>query len=67
MAGRDEEFVAKLRSLGFPRKLGASEKQPVINEIDGSDGGHHVVHWDGSQDAHVKLKPFKSSAKPQEG
>lgn len=61
------EYQQKLRSLGFPRKMGASEKRPVINEIDGSDGGHEVVHWDGSQDAHVKLTTFTGSAKPQEG
>ena len=67
MAGRDEEFVAKLRSLSFPRKAGQSEKRPVVNEIDGSDGGHHVIHWDGRQDAFVRPSPVGARARPQEG
>ena len=55
---QDTSFAEKLRSLSFPRKLGASERQPVIDERDGTVGGYHDVRWDGSQDAHVLLKPL---------
>ena len=67
MAGRDEEFKEKIRSLGFPRKTGQSEKVPVINEDDGSIGGYHTKHWDGRQDAHVMLKPVVGKGGAQEG
>jgi len=61
----DEEFVEKLRSLSFPRKVGTKKKKPVIDERDGSIGGYEIEHWDGSQDAHVLLKPVKSKARAQ--
>jgi hypothetical protein len=47
------EFADKLRSLSFPRKYGQTERQAVINDKDGSVAGHHIVRWDGSQDAEV--------------
>jgi hypothetical protein len=52
------EFAEKLRSLSFPRKYGQTERQKVINENDGSVAGHHVVRWDGSQDAEITPKPI---------
>jgi hypothetical protein len=52
------EFAEKLRSLSFPRKYGQTERQVVINEDDGSVAGHHVVRWDGSQDAEITPKPI---------
>lgn len=61
------EFAKKLRSLAFPRKYGQTERQPVVNEDDGSVAGHHVVRWDGSQDAEITLKPIETSAKVQKG
>lgn len=53
----------KLQSLGFPRKMGKTERKVVKNEDDGSDAGYHDVHWDGSQDAHVTPKPVAVKAK----
>lgn len=57
----------KLRSLSFPRKMGAIERKPVINEDTGGVGGYHDVHWDGRQDATVIPQPVAAKAKPQEG
>ena len=51
-----DDFKEKLRSLSFPRKLGSTERKPVVNEYTGEIGGHHDVHWDGSQDAHITPK-----------
>lgn len=67
MSSEENEFQRKIRSLGFPRKFGQSEKRPVVDERDGSIGGHHVVHWDGSQDAHVIAGPVRGFGRPQEG
>lgn len=52
---RDEEFIEKAKSVGFVKgyKKGATKKKPVINELDGTVGGHHIEHYDGSQDAVV--------------
>ena len=62
------EFAEKVRSLGFPRKMGQSEKVPVRNEDTGNfDGGYHLKHWDGRQDAHVVAAPVKGFAQAQEG
>lgn len=61
------DFREKLRSLSFPRKYGETERQQVINENDGSVAGHHVVRWDGSQDAEITPKPIGVSAKVQGG
>jgi len=52
-------FKEKLKGISFPRKLGATERQPVTNEIDGSNAGWHDVRWDGSQDAHMTPKTLK--------
>jgi hypothetical protein len=59
------EFKEKLRSLSFPRKYGETERRPVIRDDDGSVGGHHVIHWDGSQDAEITPRPIAVSAKVQ--
>jgi hypothetical protein len=59
------EFADKLRSLSFPRKYGATERRPVVNEDDGSIGGHHVIRWDGSQDAEITPRPIAIRAKVQ--
>ena len=45
------EYQEKIRTIAAPRKIGRSERQPVTDERDGSIAGHHVVHWDGRQDA----------------
>jgi len=60
-----DDFKKKLQSISFPRKLGATEHRPVINEDDGTIGGHHDVRWDGSQDATVNLKRFVGNGKTQ--
>ena len=61
------EYQEKLRSIGFPRKIGQSVKKPVVDERDGSVGGYETEHWDGRQDAHVQLKPLNPVATAQEG
>ena len=53
------EFAEKLRSLSFPRKMGVTEIKPVLDERDGTVGGYHDVHWDGSQDARVLPKSLR--------
>lgn len=53
-----DEFKDRIKSIGFLRKKGQSETVPVTDERDGSVGGYHVKHWDGSQDAHVVAKPI---------
>jgi len=50
------EFQAKLRSLGFPRRVGTSQRKEVTDERDGTLGGFQTEHWDDSQDAEVHLK-----------
>lgn len=45
------EYAEKLKSLGFPRKLGASEKK--VEVADGRKVAETVEHWDGKQDATV--------------
>ena len=62
-----EDFKEKVKSLGFPRKVGQSEKVPVLDERDGSIGGYHIKHWDGRQDAHITPKPVEGFARAQEG
>lgn len=49
----DREFVEKVRSIGHISKYkpGATQKKVVMNEDTGKPGGHHVEHYDGSQDA----------------
>jgi hypothetical protein len=59
------DFKEKLKGLSFPRKLGGTEKKPVINDDDGTVGGYHTVRWDGSQDANVI--PRAVTAKAKEG
>jgi len=48
-------------------KKGATKKTPVTNEDDGSIGGHHVEHYDGSQDAVITPKTVGAKSKTQEG
>ena len=48
------EFRDKILGFGAPRKWGKAEKKPVVNELDGSNAGHHIEHWDGRQDAVAK-------------
>ena len=67
MAGRDEEFKEKIKSLGFPRKFGQSEKVPVVDERDGKVGGYHTKHWDGRQDANVIARPVGAKSGVQKG
>jgi hypothetical protein len=51
------------KGVGVLTRVGTTERKPVIDDRDGTVGGHHIEHWDGSQDAvvqpktiHVKLK-----------
>jgi hypothetical protein len=60
------DYKEKLQSLSFPRKYGATERKPVINEDDGKLGGFHTVRWDGSQDAHVIPKTIKPKVKEED-
>lgn len=48
-------------------KAGAKHKTDVINEIDGSLGGHQVEHYDGSQDAVVIPQTIGARSKVQKG
>jgi hypothetical protein len=43
------EFREKVRSLGFPRKMGASERK--VEVADGRKVVETTEHWDGRQDA----------------
>ena len=60
------EIADKLRSLATPRKWGRSERKPVQNELDGTQAGYHVEHWDDSQDAVATPKTVKLKAKTEE-
>lgn len=60
------EYQEKIRSLGFSLQRGSSRRKPVIDERDGSIGGHHVEHWDGSQDAVVRPKTLRVKARLEE-
>ena len=62
-----EDFKAKLQSLSFPRRMGAMEKVPVLDERDGHVGGYHVKHWDGRQDAHIVPRPVEMKVNVKEG
>lgn len=53
------------QGFGAPRKWGQSERKPVTDERDGSIAGHHIEHWDDSQDAVVNLKPINLKASTQ--
>ena len=48
-------------------KAGAKRKTDVINEIDGSLGGHQIEHYDGSQDAVVIPHTIGARTKVQKG
>lgn len=50
------EYQAKLRSLGFPRRIGTSQRKEVTDERDGTVGGYQTEHWDDSVDADIHLK-----------
>lgn len=45
------EYADKLRSLGFPRRLGATERREVVE--DGRRVAATEEHWDGRRDATV--------------
>ena len=55
------------KGVGVLSRKGTSQRKPVVDERDGTVGGFHTEHWDGSQDAHVMLKPLPAKARPQEG
>jgi hypothetical protein len=57
------EFADKVRSIGTSFKKGTTRDVPVINETDGSIGGKHVEHWDGSQDAVITPKTVRSRSR----
>ena len=46
--------------FGTGRNKGQTRKHDVIHEKDGTVGGHHIEHWDGRQDAVVKVKPVNA-------
>lgn len=54
------------KNVGFLRRRGTSEREPVIDERDGSVGGYHVKHWDGRQDAVVQPKTIRVKVKVEE-
>jgi len=62
MAWKDEKGVP-----GVVLKKGTTRKTPVIDDRDGSLGGHHVEHWDGSQDAEIIAKTHRVIGRPHEG
>jgi hypothetical protein len=43
--------------FGTGRNKGQERTHVVVDERDGSVGGRHIEHWDGSQDAIVNVKP----------
>jgi hypothetical protein len=45
------EFLDRVRSIGFPRRSGQSETRQVVE--DGRVVATEVEHWDGRQDATV--------------
>lgn len=49
--------------FGTGKNKGQKRVIPVTDERDGSVGGKHVEHWDGSQDAVVNLKPLRNTAR----
>lgn len=57
------EFQDKIRSIGFARQRGASERRPILDERDGRVGGYEVEHWNDSQDAVVRPRPVRASVK----
>jgi len=61
-----EDFKEKLKGISFPRKMGATEHKPVINEDNGKVVGRHDVRWDGSQDANIEVQPVRASFRTQE-
>jgi hypothetical protein len=60
------EYAEKLRSLGFARRRGSSERKPVVNEDDGKIGGYHIEHWDDSQDAEVHPRALRLKLSKEE-
>jgi len=63
--GKWKETVGE--GFGTGAHKGEKKKVPVTNENDGTIGGFHVEHWDGSQDAVITPSPITARAKPQEG
>ncbi len=59
------EYQEKIRSIAAPRKTGQSERKPVTDERDGSVAGHHIVHWDGRQDAVAHPKSIVVTTKEE--
>lgn len=58
----------KDKNVGFIKgyKAGAKKRKPVISE-DGSVGGYHIEHYDGSQDAVVTPQTVNVRSRTQEG
>lgn len=48
-------------------KPGEKRKHPVTDERDGSVAGHHVEHYDGSQDAVITAKPVGAKSRLMDG
>ncbi len=61
------EFADKVRSIGTARHKGTDRHVAVRNEHDGTIGGKHVEHWDGSQDAVIRPQTIRRAMRPQEG
>ena len=53
------EYQEKLKTLNTSRFKGKSKKKPVINQNNGTLGGHETEHWDGRQDVNILLSPVK--------
>jgi hypothetical protein len=48
--------------FGTGKNKGQKRVHEVTDERDGSVGGKHIEHWDGSQDAVVSIKPIRAGA-----
>ncbi len=59
-----EETVGE--GFGTGRQKGKSREHPVRNENDGTIGGKHVEHWDGSQDAVITPTTVASRSRVKE-
>lgn len=54
------------KGIGVMRRRGTSERKPVIDERDGTVGGHQTTHWDDRVDAEVNLKPVEGFKNEEE-
>lgn len=59
----DISFKEKLQSLNFSVKYkGQSRKKLVQNQLDGTQAGYEIEHWDDSQDVVVQPRTITIKA-----